>query len=134
MTPSRGDDGRAAQLDAVADLLPARRLVERARLVHPHEFAHVRARAEVRARAAEDNGAQVAPRRDAREDFAEAFEHRARQGVPLRRAFQADEEERAPLLRDDLAPVGRAARLLLPFVRGHRRLLYCQRLAGTSKS
>ena len=126
------DDGRAAQLDSVADLLPAPRLVERRPLVHAFEFAYVRAGAEVGPGAAEDDGAQVSARGDPGEDFAEPFEHRARQGVPLRGAFEAHEEERAALFDQNRA-VG-AARFTFSSVLRQGVTFCCQRLAGTSKS
>jgi hypothetical protein len=80
---NRGDDGRAARLDLLADLLPALSLLKRACLVQLRKLRDVRARAEVAPLAAEDYRAQVRTRGHAREDFADPFEHRARQGVPL---------------------------------------------------
>ena len=56
--------------------------------------------------------AQVAPRRDVGEDFAEAFEHRARQRVALRRAFEPDEEKRAPLTGCDFDVQGAQTRFI----------------------
>src|ERR1044072_4609692 len=101
-----GDDGRAAQLNLVAALLPALDLAAPARLAQHFQLRDVRARAEVLPRAAQDYGAQVAARGDTREDVADAYQHRARQRVSLRRSFEPDEEERTAFLSCDFCTQG----------------------------
>jgi hypothetical protein len=79
--------------------LPLFGLLPRARLVKRFKFRDVRARAKVCAFAAQDYGAQVSTRRDAREYLRQAFEHRARQSVALRGAFESNVGDRAALLK-----------------------------------